>query len=236
MNYWENKSVIVTGGTSGLGRNLVLKLVHMGAKVAFCGRSKEKLSEVLNEIGESNNIFYDTFEITEEERSISFIKDAAKKFGTIDVLINCAGANTSRGPITEMKIEDLEAMIKLNTIAPLVFIKECYKYMKENNEGLIVNILSTCCLFANEGVGAYTTAKGALDSLTKVLRKEARKDNIRVCAIYPGGINTTFRAQAREEYLSPESTADAILKALDIDKNVAMDEIILRPYVETNYS
>lgn len=235
MNYWENKSVIVTGGTSGLGKNLVLKLVNMGAKVSFCGRSKEKLNEVLNEIGESEKIFYDTFEITEQEKSILFISNAAKKFGTIDVLINCAGANTSRGSVEEMNIEDLEAMLKLNTIAPLVFIKECYKYMKEKREGLIINILSTCCLFANPGVGAYTASKGALDSLTKVLRKEARKDNIRVCSVYPGGINTSFRAQAREEYLSPESTADAILKALDIDKSVAMDEIILRPYVETNY-
>lgn len=235
MSYWTGKSVIVTGGTSGLGRNLVIKLVNEGAKVAFCGRSKEKLEEVLGEIGKDNNIFFDTFDITEEEKSISFIKNTAVKFGTVDVLINCAGANTARGSVAEMNIEDLEAMIKLNTIAPLVFIKECYKYMKEKKEGLIVNILSTCCLFANEGVGAYTSSKGAFDSLTKVLRKEARKDNIRVCAVYPGGINTTFRAQAREQYLSAESTAETIIRSLDIDKNVAMDEIVIRPFVETNY-
>lgn len=237
MNYWENKSVIVTGGTSGLGKCLVLKLVKMGASVAFCGRSKEKVNNILNEIeeGKRNNIFYDTFDITKEDEIVSFVNRTGEKFGAVDVLINCAGANTARGFVNEINTEDLEFMIKVNAIGPFIFMKECYKYMKEKNEGLVVNILSTCCLFSNEGNGAYTAAKSALDGLSKVLRKEARKDNIRVCSVYPGGINTSFRAQVREDYLSPEETAEAILKTFDIDKNIAMDEIVLRPMVETNY-
>ena len=107
--------------------------------------------------------------------------------------------------------------------------------MKVKKEGLIVNILSTCCLYSNEGTGAYTATKSSLDGLTKVLRKEVRKDNIRVCSVYSGGINTPFRIQVREEYLSPDKAAEAILKTLDIDKSVALDEIVLRPFIETNY-
>jgi short-subunit dehydrogenase len=237
INYWKDKCVIVTGGTSGLGRSLVLKLIHAGAKVSFCGRSEEKMNDVLSEIKleQRNNIFYDTFEITEEDKIITFVKNVEEKLGQVNVLINCAGANSARALIEDIQIEDMDFMLKVNMIAPLIFIKECYKNMKANKEGLIVNILSTCCLFSNEGIGAYTASKSALDSLTKVLRKEARKNNIRVCSVYPGGINTSFRAQAREDYLSAESTAESIIKALDIDKNVALDEIVLRPYIETNY-
>lgn len=237
MNYWKDKCVIVTGGTSGLGRNLVLKLIDMGAKVAFCGRSKEKMNSILNEIKQEdkNNIYYDTFEITEEDKIISFVKNVEHKFGSVDVLINCAGANTARASVEDIKLKDIDYMLKLNTVAPLIFIKECYKFMKAKKEGLIVNILSTCCLYSNEGLGAYTASKSAFDGLTKVLRKEARKNNIRVCSIYPGGINTPFRAQAREEYLSPDKTAESVLKALDIDSSIALDEIVLRPFVETNY-
>jgi NADP-dependent 3-hydroxy acid dehydrogenase YdfG len=237
MNFWQNKCVIVTGGTSGLGRSLVLKLVEAGAKVAFCGRSKDKMEEVLNKINPDlrDNIYNDIFEITEEDKIITFVQSAANKFGTIDVLINCAGANTARALVEEIKIEDMDWMLKVNMMAPLMFIKEAYKYMKEKKEGLVVNILSTCCLFSNEGIAAYTASKGALDSLTKVFRKEARKNNVRVCSVYPGGINTTFRTQAREEYLSAESSAETILRSLDIDKNVALDEIVLRPFVESNY-
>lgn len=237
MSYWKDKCIIVTGGTSGLGRKLVLKLIDMGAKVAFCGRSKEKMNSVINEIKEEdkNNIFYDTFEITEENNIISFVDNIKNKFGSVDVLINCAGANTVRAAVEDIKIEDIDYMLKLNTLAPLIFIKECYKYMKAQKKGLIVNILSTCCLYSNEGLGSYTASKSALDGLTKVLRKEARKDNIRVCSIYPGGINTTFRVKEREDYLSPDKTAEALLKALDIDSSVALDEIVLRPFVETNY-
>lgn len=237
MNFWQNKCVIVTGGTSGLGRSLVLKLLEAGAKVAFCGRSKDKMEEVLNEINPDlrDNIYNDIFEITEEDKIITFVQSTANKFGTIDVLINCAGANTARALVEEIKIEDMDWMLKVNMMAPLMFIKEAYKYMKEKKEGLVVNILSTCCLFSNEGIAAYTASKGALDSLTKVFRKEARKNNVRVCSVYPGGINTAFRAQTREEYLSAESSAETILRSLDIDKNVALDEIVLRPFVESNY-
>jgi len=103
------------------------------------------------------------------------------------------------------------------------------------NLGAKVNILSTCCLFSNEGLGSYTASKGALDSLTKVLRKEARKDNIRVCSVYPGGINTSFRPQAREEYLSADIAAETIINSINIDERVALDEIVLRPFIETNY-
>ncbi len=238
MSYWKNKCVIVTGGTSGLGKSLVLKLISMGAKVALCGRSQEKMKYVLEEITEEEkkNIFYENFDITDENRIVEFVKNVGEKFGTVDVLINCAGANTARGLVESIKIEDMNLMLKVNTIAPLVFIEECYKYMKVKKEGLIINILSTCCLFSNEGNGAYTAAKSALDGLTKVFRKEARKNNIRVCSVYPGGINTPFRDQEREDYLSSENTADTILKTLDIDTSVALDEIVLRPFVETNYS
>lgn len=237
MSFWKDKCVLVTGGTSGLGRNLVLKLLSSGAKVAFCGRSEKKMNNLLNEIKthEKSNIFYDTFDITQEDRIISFVKNVEYKLGGVDVLINCAGVNSARALVEDIEIEDIDLMFKVNTVAPLIFIKECYRYMKEKKEGLIVNVLSTCCLFSNKGVGAYTASKGALDSLTKVLRKEARKNNIRVCSIYPGGINTTFRAQARVDYLSPESTAGSILKALDIDNNIALDEIVLRPFIESNY-
>ena len=177
MNYWKDKRVIVTGGTSGLGRNLVLKLINMRAKVAFCGRSKEKMNDVLNEIKqeEKNNIFCDTFDITQEDKIISFVKNVECKFGSVDVLINCAGANTARALVEDIKIEDINLMLKVNMVAPLIFIQECYKYMKVKKEGLIVNILSTSCLYSNEGIGAYTASKGALDSLTKVFRKRQEK-------------------------------------------------------------
>ncbi|WP_286905288.1 SDR family oxidoreductase [Clostridium sp. UBA1652] len=235
MNYLEGKIVIVTGGTSGLGKSLVLQLINLGAKVAFCGRSEEKIKTIIKEVGENSTIFYDTFEITDETKIFNFVKDVEKKLGPVDVLINCAGANTSRASVKDIHLEDFQYMMNLNTIAPLNFIKACYPYMSDKKQGLIVNILSTCCLFSNEGLGSYTASKAALDSLTKVLRKEARKDNIRVCSVYPGGINTSFRPQAREEYLSADIAAETIINSINIDERVALDEIVLRPFIETNY-
>lgn len=237
MSFWKDKSVICTGATSGLGRALTFSLLERGAKVAFCGRSKEKMTEILDEIPDavSASIFYDSFDITDGSAIISFIQNANNRIGAVDVLVNCAGVNSARASVDSIEISDLEWMLKVNLIAPLQFIKECNKSMSARREGLILNVLSTCCLFSNDGLGAYTASKCALDGLIKVFRKEARKNGVRVCSVYPGGIDTPFRSQSRKEYLTPRNAAEAILNALEIDPSVAMDEIVLRPFVETNY-
>jgi NAD(P)-dependent dehydrogenase (short-subunit alcohol dehydrogenase family) len=237
MSFWKDKTVICTGATSGLGKSLTFSLLERGAKVAFCGKSREKMDEVLGAIPNSDTapIFYDTFDITDGAAVTSFVQNTELRLGSVHALINCAGVNSARATIENIDIVDLEWMLKVNLTAPLRFIKECYRSMSGRRDGLIVNILSTCCLFSNEGLGAYTASKYALDGLTKVLRKEARKNGIRVCSVYPGGIDTPFRPQKREDYLTPRSAAEAILNALEIDPAVAMDEIVLRPFVETNY-
>jgi len=102
--------------------------------------------------------------------------------------------------------------------------------------GLVVNVLSTVCLYSNEGIGGYTASKCAFDGLAKVLRKELRADGVRVANVYPGGIDTPFRPAARPEYLAAASVAEAILGLAEADENVAPDELVLRPLVERNFA
>lgn len=232
----KDKRILITGATSGIGRSLALKLIKTGAKVAFCGRSKMKLNNLLDEIKEyQNNYYYESFDATIEEDIKQFVENANKKLGGIDILVNCAGANTAKSPVKDIETSDLEYMLKLNFIAPFVFMKEVHKSMANIGGGLIINVLSTVCNFSNEGIGAYTASKASLDALVKVFRKEVR-DYIRVCSIYPGGVNTAFRDIDKPEYLKAEEIADSIIFIMLFGGDTSVDELVIRPIIEKNYS
>jgi NAD(P)-dependent dehydrogenase (short-subunit alcohol dehydrogenase family) len=243
MRNLEGRVFLVTGASSGLGRAIALKAAAKGAKLALCGRSAAKLAALSAELGlapthtevRGGGVFLEAFDLLDPGKPEIFVGRALSRFGKIDVLVNCAGANTARSPLETMALADLDTMFRLNCLAPAALMRACHPAMAAAGGGLVINILSTCCHFANEDLGAYTASKTALEGLTKVYRKEARKANIRVCAVYPGGINTAFRPQPRPEYLTAEDVADAILTLAAMDIGVAPDELVLRPLVEANY-
>lgn len=229
--------VLLTGATSGIGRHLALSLAREGARLALCGRSAEKMARLLDELDTSSGstFFGRTFCLSSEAEITRFVADTESELGAIEILLNCAGVNSARGEVAEMNTSDLDWMLTINLRAPMIFMRECFKRMRERRRGHIVNVLSTVCLFSNEGIGAYTASKAGLDALTKVFRKEARSAGVKVTSIYPGGVNTAFRAQPREDYLSPESVAEAIVAVLKLNDDTAVHEFIFRPMVESNF-
>jgi len=236
METISGKRIVITGATSGIGRNTTLELIGQGANVAFCGRSEDKMKDLLAGISKMKTgiIFPKTFDIVEEKEIKLFIKEAKEKLGGIDILINCAGSNPAKDLVEDIKPEDLEYMIKVNFIAPFLFIKEVIKDMRAGQSGLIINILSSSCLFSSEGVGAYSSSKSGFDALTKILRKEVRKDHIGVCSIYPGGVDTPFRKTERPDYLRTEDVVNSIVHVIQAGPGVAYDELVFRPFVENN--
>lgn len=229
--------VLLTGATSGIGRQLALQLAREGAGLALCGRSQEKMASLLLELDSfmEKPPFSRTFSLSSEEEIVRFVADSESLMGRVDVLINCAGVNSARALVAELSTSDLDLMLTVNLRAPVIFMRECFKRMRERKAGHILNVLSTVCLFSNEGIGAYTASKAGLDALTKVLRKEARPYGVKVTSIYPGGVNTTFRAQSRQDYMSPESVAEAIVSVLKLGDDAAVHELVFRPMIESNF-
>jgi NAD(P)-dependent dehydrogenase (short-subunit alcohol dehydrogenase family) len=238
MKTVSGKVIVVTGATSGIGRQLALRLSSEGATLALCGRSEEKMSGLLEELrkGSSESTpFSRAFCLSSEEEIVRFVADAESRLGPVEVLINCAGLNSARAEVAEMSTADLDWMLAINLRAPLIFMRECFRGMRARRAGHIVNVLSTVCLFSNEGIGAYTASKAGLDALTKVFRKEARTAGVKVTSIYPGGVNTGFRAQSRPDYLSPESVAEAIVSVLKLGDETAVHDLVFRPMTESNF-
>jgi NAD(P)-dependent dehydrogenase (short-subunit alcohol dehydrogenase family) len=231
-----NKRILITGATSGIGRSLAIKLAKQGAQLAVCGRSEEKMQALIKELAlHEKSIFSRTFSVTDEYEIIRFVKDASNVLGGIDILINNAGVNPAKNKVAEIKTEDFDLMVAVNMRAPFIFMREVFNIMKGKKTGTVVNILSSVCLSSNETMGAYTASKAGIDALTKVFRKEARKEGIKVFGVYPGGVNTPFRTIERTDYMSPDSVADTIIPMLSLPDDVAVHDLVFRPMVEDNF-
>lgn len=225
------KIVVITGATDGIGKTLAV-LLSKEYKLVLCGRNEEKMAALLSEVGDSC-IYHECFDITNDAKRHEFCERVKEKAAHIDVLVNNAGANTKKDKIVDINLNDLRYMFELNCVSVLGMIQELYPVMRRQKSGLIVNILSSCCLFNNPMTGSYTASKDAMEAISKILLKEVKSENIGVCSVYPGGVDTNFRAIANPNYLRPETVAK-MLKTCIENEDGCVHEIVIRPSIEDN--
>lgn len=225
------KTVIITGATDGIGKSLAI-LLSKEYNLALCGRSEDKMKQLTQELGDCH-VYAECFDITDGKKRHSFCEHVEKEFGTVDVLVNNAGANTKKDKIADINLEDLRYMFELNCVSAVGMIQEIYPLMAAKKCGLFVNILSSCCLFNNPMTGSYSASKDAMEGISKILTKEAKADHIGVCNVYPGGVDTNFRAVANHNYLKPETIAKMIKECIEIEDGCVHD-IVIRPFIEDN--
>lgn len=225
------KTVVITGATDGIGKALAI-LLSKEYNLALCGRNEEKMKDLIQQLGDCN-VYSECFDITDDEKRKTFCRNVKEKFGTVDVLVNNAGANTKKDKVVDINLEDLRYMFELNCVSAVGMIQEFYPLMAEKKQGLFVNILSTCCLFNNPMAGSYSAAKDAMEGISKILLKEVKADNIGVCNVYPGGVDTNFRAVANHNYLKPETVAKMIKACMENEEGCVHD-IVIRPFIEDN--
>lgn len=225
------KVVVITGATDGVGRSLA-KILSKEYDLALCGRSNEKMNALLDELGDCH-VYHECFDITDDHSRHAFGEHVKAEFDTVDVVVNNAGANTKKDKVTDINLSDLRYMFELNCVSAIGIIQEFYPVMKEKQSGLFVNILSSCCLFNNPMTGSYSASKDAMEGISKILVKEVKADNIGVCNVYPGGIDTNFRANANADYLRPETVAKMIKMCIE-NEDGCVHDLVIRPYVENN--
>jgi 3-oxoacyl-[acyl-carrier protein] reductase len=195
----NNKSVLVTGASRGIGRAIALYFAKNGAKVAvnYSG-SEAKANEVVEEIkangGESFAIKAD---ISSSEEVTNMIKTVIAEFGSLDVLVNNAGI-TRDNLLMRMKEEDWDAVINTNLKGVFLTTKAVTRQMMKQRQGRIINIASIVGVSGNAGQANYVAAKAGVIGLTKTSAKELSSRGITVNAIAPGFIETDMTGKLEE--------------------------------------
>ena len=218
----ENKTVVVTGGSKGIGKDIALTFAKLNANVVISGRNKDVLQETLEELQSFNKrcmaVSGDLSDIQEVRR---LIDTAAEEFGTIDVLVNNAGVNIAK-PAIEVTEEDWDTVLDLNLKSAFFASQAAAKHMLEQNSGRIINIASQMAFVGFVKRAAYCSSKGGLVQMTKALAVEWAKNGIRVNGVAPTFIETDLTAKMFEdEEFKKEVNSRILLDGLSQPKDIS---------------
>ena len=197
MNNLENKNIIVTGASGGIGNSIVKKLNQAGANILASGTRIEKLEELKKNF---ENIKILKFDISQSEKIEEFIENASNELGgSLDGIINNAGI-TQYNLAIRMSLIEWQKVININLTSTFLLSKFAIKKMLKNKSGKIVNITSVVGHTGNLGQANYTASKAGIVAMSKSLAIEYAKKNININCISPGFIKTAMTDKIDEKF------------------------------------
>lgn len=189
----ENKVVLITGSTRGIGNSIARLFLENSAKVVICGSNIENANKAVESIKNDlsisdDNIMAVGLNMKDKQSIKQVVESVVNRFGKIDVLINNAGI-TSNISLLESTDEQFYEMFDINFFGVVSLTREVVKHMKETG-GSIINTSSMVGMYGGRNQSAYASSKFAINGLTKSLAKELGMYNIRVNAVAPGVVGT----------------------------------------------
>jgi len=241
----EDKVVIITGASSGIGEATAVMLAERGAKVVLGARGLNRLEALARRIeATGGEVTYAQTDVRRREELASLVSLALDRYGQLDVLINNAGIMPV-SPLDDLRVEDWENMIDINIKGVLYGIAAALPVFRKQGFGHFVNTASTAGHKAVPNQSVYSATKFAVRAISEGLRMEAG-EKLRVTIISPGFVNTSFAEgvtnpevktqleNARDKFaLPPEAIARAIVFAIEQPSDVDVNEIIVRPTAQT---
>jgi NAD(P)-dependent dehydrogenase (short-subunit alcohol dehydrogenase family) len=195
MEELKEKTAIVTGATSGIGRAVAVKFAVAGARVAAVGRNRENLDALQNEIEQTGGIIKTIrADVTDESDAQKIVETTVENFGQIDILINAAGI-IGNGTIENTALNDWDEMMNVNLRSVFALMQKTIPFL-EKTKGNIVNVSSVAGLRSFPGVLAYCVSKAGIDQLTRCASLELAPKQIRVNAVNPGVVVTELHKRS----------------------------------------
>lgn len=236
-----SKIIIVTGGSQGIGKDIVRELAIDGNTVILNFNKSEKEAIDIQKELQSKGVIIDIFkaDISTREGARKLVEFTYNKYNRIDVLINNAGISQFK-VFTDITDVDWENMLKINLYSVFYMSQETVKYMINQKSGNIINISSIWGITGASCESHYAVSKAGVDALTKSLAKELGPSNIRVNSIAPGIINTRMNCNLSNEELQEikeQIPLEKIGKPQDISKCVKWlieDEYVTGQVISVN--
>ena len=236
MTSETQQRALITGASSGIGRETAIAFAKAGMNLALVARSQDKLTALAAELTalgvEVKPYCIDLSQIETLKTSLQSLLD---DFGPVNILVNNAGMGYT-GALSDMPLADWQKLMDLNLTSVLLTMQAVVPGMRAQGQGTIINVASIAAHNAFPAWGAYSASKAGLITLGRILGVEEGEHGIRVMTVSPGAVNTplwdTETVQMdleRSQMLTPAIVAQNILNAVQLPKSAVIDEITLMP-------
>lgn len=244
-----NKTILITGATSGIGKAVAEKFAENGWNCIITGRRAERLTQLKNELEHKHHtkVLALCFDVREKEKVFENINSLAGEWKNIDVLVNNAGLALGRSNFEESDLDDWEIMIDTNLKGLLYVSRAVAPLMIEKKQGHIINIGSIAGKEVYPMGNVYNLTKHGVDSISKSMRMEFLRHQIKVTAVHPGAVDTEFSdvrfkgdkikrdaVYAGYEPLHARDIADVIYYTATLPKHVCINDLVVTCTAQAN--
>lgn len=237
----RGKAVLITGGTTGIGRATAILLAKFGADVMIVGLNEEHLNDALHDIRHSavGDVYGLITDLADEEGVQNLFEEADKNLKHLDILINNAALGFHS--VTEGSYEDWQRIVDVNLLAYMACCAEAIKRMMEKG-GHIINIGSMSADVREEKGSVYVATKSGIQGFSEALRKQVNREGIKVTLIEPGAVDTDMQEKSTEEklrkvealeMLTADDIAVSVLYCLSQPKRCDIVNLKIRPHLQS---
>jgi uncharacterized protein len=224
----KDSVVVITGGAKGLGKSLVKSFSSKGAHVVMCDKNITELDSTSKDLGVTGI----PADVTNEADLSEVLKKVILQFGHVDIWVNNAGVWMPPVAIENVDMEKARKLFEINVFGTIHGIRTASKQMKLQNNGTIVNIVSTTAFDGMNGSSGsmYVASKYALRGLTNVAREEVKENNIKIIGVYPGGMKTDIFSESIPKNLDLFMSADDIAEKIVTNLELAepLEQLVLK--------
>lgn len=236
------KTVLITGATAGIGKACAIKFASAGYDVIITGRRNERLIDLKTQLEKEFSIDVLTlcFDVQDKKAVDNALTNLPQRWQKIDVLINNAGLALGRDSFENADMDDWETMLNSNVHGLLYVSKAVLPFMLAQKKGHIVNMGSVAGKEVYQNGNVYCASKFAVDAITKAMRIDLLKDNIKVTGIHPGAVETEFSivrfkgddktANAAYDGLTPLTPADiaeTVFYCVNLPAHVCINDLVI---------
>ena len=239
MGNLQNKTVIVTGASSGFGEAIAIACAAEGAKVSLVARRVELLERVaVAARAKGGEALVCPADVSDDAQVHAAVEKTRAAFGPVDVLVNNAGINISQRSITDTSAEQWRELMDINLTSAFVFTQAVLPEMKARGDGLIINLASRAGMFPSIGAGvAYSASKIGMEALNDVTNEEGNAHGVRACLFNPGAGNTPiidrrpvkFSLEQKMKMIQSEDIAATVVFIASLPPRVNIDLVSMLP-------